>query len=94
MSVGELITLVPQIDWRRYLSIVLARSINFSEPVIIFALQYIQDLVILLSKTQPRYILYLLYLATFFFYIKCGKNSSVNCNGIVILMFEINVNII
>nr|XP_012234649.1 PREDICTED: endothelin-converting enzyme 1 isoform X1 [Linepithema humile] len=54
MNVGELITLVPQIDWHRYLSIVLARTINVSEPVIIFALQYIQDLVILLSKTQPR----------------------------------------
>lgn len=65
MNVGELITLVPQINWRRYLSIVLARSINFSEPIIIFALQYIQDLVILLSKTQPRYIFYLLYLIFF-----------------------------
>ncbi|XP_011629585.1 neprilysin-4-like isoform X2 [Pogonomyrmex barbatus] len=54
MSIGELRTLVPQIDWRRYLSIVLARPINFSEPVVVFALQYIQDLVVLLSKTQPR----------------------------------------
>ncbi|XP_032663309.1 neprilysin-4-like isoform X7 [Odontomachus brunneus] len=54
MSIGELRTLVPQIDWRRYLSIVLARPVNFSEPVVIFALQYIQDLVVLLSKTQPR----------------------------------------
>jgi len=54
MSIGELRTLVPQIDWRRYLSIVLARPIHFSEPVVVFALQYIQDLVVLLSKTQPR----------------------------------------
>ncbi|XP_011880629.1 PREDICTED: endothelin-converting enzyme 1 [Vollenhovia emeryi] len=54
MSIGELRALVPQIDWRRYLSIVLARPIHFSEPVVVFALQYIQDLVLLLSKTQPR----------------------------------------
>ncbi|XP_019700652.1 neprilysin-4 isoform X3 [Harpegnathos saltator] len=54
MSIGELRTLVPQIDWRRYLSIVLARSVNYSEPVVVFALQYIQDLVVLLSKTRPR----------------------------------------
>ncbi|XP_020279873.1 endothelin-converting enzyme 1-like isoform X3 [Pseudomyrmex gracilis] len=54
MSVGELKALVPQINWRRYLTIVLARPVNFSEPVVIFALQYIQDLVVLLSKTQPR----------------------------------------
>ncbi|XP_071557180.1 neprilysin-4 isoform X1 [Temnothorax nylanderi] len=54
MSIGELRALVPQIDWRRYLSIVLARPIHFSEPVVVFALQYIQDLVVLLSKTQPR----------------------------------------
>ncbi|KAH0949954.1 hypothetical protein HN011_007844 [Eciton burchellii] len=54
MSVGELKTLVPQIDWRRYLCIVLARSVNFSEPVVVFALQYMQDLVVLLAKTRPR----------------------------------------
>ncbi|XP_026830535.1 neprilysin-4 isoform X2 [Ooceraea biroi] len=54
MSVGELRTLVPQVDWRRYLSIVQARPVNFSEPVVVFALQYIQNLVVLLSKTQPR----------------------------------------
>lgn len=57
MSVDELRVLVPQIDWRRYLSIVLARPIQFSEPVVVFALQYIQDLVVLLSKAQPRCIL-------------------------------------
>ncbi|XP_014473238.1 PREDICTED: endothelin-converting enzyme 1-like isoform X4 [Dinoponera quadriceps] len=54
MSIGELRMLVPQIDWRRYLSIVLARPVNLSEPVVVFALQYIQDLVVLLSKTRPR----------------------------------------
>ncbi|XP_046737494.1 neprilysin-4-like isoform X3 [Diprion similis] len=54
MSIGELRTVIPQIDWHRYLSIVLARPANISEPVVVFALQYIQDLVNLLSKTPSR----------------------------------------
>ncbi|KAK1121028.1 hypothetical protein K0M31_010810 [Melipona bicolor] len=54
MSIGELRTLVPQINWHRYLTIVLARPTNVSEPVVVYALQYIQDLVNLLSKTSPR----------------------------------------
>ncbi|KOC65561.1 Endothelin-converting enzyme 1 [Habropoda laboriosa] len=54
MSIGELKTLVPQINWHRYLTIVLARPTNVSEPVVVYALQYIQDLVNLLSKTSPR----------------------------------------
>lgn len=61
MSVSELETLVPQIDWHRYLSIVLARPVvDSSETVVVFALQYIQDLIVLLSKTQPRYIVFIL----------------------------------
>ncbi|XP_020711089.2 neprilysin-4 isoform X2 [Athalia rosae] len=54
MSIGELRTVIPQIDWKRYLSIVLARPADISEPVVVFALQYIQDLVNLLSKTPAR----------------------------------------
>ncbi|KZC14076.1 Endothelin-converting enzyme 1 [Dufourea novaeangliae] len=54
MSIGELRTLVPQINWHRYLTIVLARPTNISEPVVVYALQYIQELVNLLSKTSPR----------------------------------------
>nr|XP_031844409.1 neprilysin-4-like isoform X1 [Nomia melanderi] len=54
MSIGELRSLVPQINWHRYLTIVLARPMNFSEPVVVYALQYIQDLVNLLSRTSPR----------------------------------------
>ncbi|XP_069703958.1 neprilysin-4-like [Periplaneta americana] len=54
MSVGELRQLIPQVDWYRYLTLVLARPVNVSEPVVVFALQYIQDLVTLLGKTQPR----------------------------------------
>jgi len=54
MSIGELRQLVPQIDWARYLSIVLARPVKISEPVVVFALNYIQDLVTLLGKTPSR----------------------------------------
>ena len=54
MSIGELRQLIPQIDWGRYLSLVLARPVSASEPVVVFALNYIQDLVILLRKTPAR----------------------------------------
>ncbi|XP_033330133.1 neprilysin-4 isoform X1 [Megalopta genalis] len=54
MSIGELRSLVPQINWHQYLTIVLARPMNATEPVVVYALQYIQDLVNLLSKTSPR----------------------------------------
>ncbi|XP_076179809.1 neprilysin-4 isoform X3 [Ptiloglossa arizonensis] len=54
MSIGKLRTLVPQINWHRYLTIVLARPTNISEPVVVYALQYVQDLVNLLAKTSPR----------------------------------------
>jgi hypothetical protein len=54
MSIGELRQLVPQVDWARYLSLVLARPVNISEPVVVFALNYIQNLVALLGKTPSR----------------------------------------
>jgi len=54
MSISELRQLVPQIDWVQYLNMVLARPVNASEPVVVFALNYIQDLVILLRKTPSR----------------------------------------
>ncbi|XP_012282531.1 neprilysin-4 [Orussus abietinus] len=54
MTIGELRAFVPQIDWHRYFKIVLARPVNVSESVVVFALQYVQDLVNLLSRTPPR----------------------------------------
>lgn len=47
--------IIPQIDWHKYLSIVLTRPAQMSEPVVIFALQYMQNLIHLLSKTTSRY---------------------------------------
>jgi hypothetical protein len=54
MSIRELRKLVPQIDWVRYLGLVLAHPVGMSEPVVVFALKYIQDLVTLLDKTPSR----------------------------------------
>ncbi|KAL1123143.1 hypothetical protein AAG570_002230 [Ranatra chinensis] len=54
MTVGELSATVPQVDWQRYLTIVLRRKCRLSEEVVIFALRYVEDLVSLLARTEPR----------------------------------------
>lgn len=54
MTVGELRAYIPQIDWQLYLSIVTEKEISFSEPVVIFATRYMQDLVQLLGDTPSR----------------------------------------
>ncbi|XP_008215920.1 neprilysin-4 isoform X1 [Nasonia vitripennis] len=54
MTLRELRQMIPLIDWHRYLSIVLARRVDLSEPVVVFATKYFQDLVQLLSHTSPR----------------------------------------
>lgn len=54
MTVGALRAYIPQVDWQRYLSLVLDRDCNHSEPVVIFATRYVQDLVTLLGRTPPR----------------------------------------
>ncbi|XP_026469709.1 neprilysin-4-like [Ctenocephalides felis] len=54
LSIGRLKQLVPQIDWIRYLNIVLERPINPNETVVMFALGYMQDLVRLLARSDAR----------------------------------------
>lgn len=54
MSIEILHQIIPQIDWRRYLTIVLERPINSTETVVIFAINYMQELVNLLSHTEPK----------------------------------------
>ncbi|XP_014272262.1 neprilysin-4 isoform X3 [Halyomorpha halys] len=54
MTVGELRNYVPQIDWTRYLTVVLNRPVNISENVVVFALRYLEDLVSLLGRTPSR----------------------------------------
>lgn len=54
LTVSELHTSIPQINWMRYLSIVQERPVNSSEVVIMFAMNYMKNLVILLSKNEPK----------------------------------------
>ncbi|KAJ9601452.1 hypothetical protein L9F63_000369, partial [Diploptera punctata] len=54
LTVGVLKQYIPQVDWVQYLSIIFYRPVNLSEPIVVFALNYIQDLVSLIGQTQPR----------------------------------------
>lgn len=66
MTVGELKAYIPQIDWQRYLSTVLDRPCNVTENLVLFALRYIEDLVPLLAKTEPRYLFHSIVLDSLF----------------------------
>ncbi|KAJ8683045.1 hypothetical protein QAD02_018837 [Eretmocerus hayati] len=54
MQLHELITLIPQIDWQRYLTIVLNRPVSHKEPVVVFATRYLQNMVDLVNRTPRR----------------------------------------
>ncbi|CAO1428955.1 unnamed protein product [Diamesa tonsa] len=54
MSIEELYDEVPQIDWQRYLSIVQEREVDPMENVIMFAMNYMRDLVTLMSNSKPE----------------------------------------
>ncbi|KAJ1528614.1 hypothetical protein ONE63_007013 [Megalurothrips usitatus] len=54
LSLRELCDTVPGVDWRRYLAVVLGRSVPDEEPVVIFALRYMSDLVGLVEKVPKR----------------------------------------
>lgn len=54
MSVDELYQQVPEIEWQRYLEIVLERPVKRTESVVMFAMKFMQDLVLLLKQTEPR----------------------------------------
>lgn len=56
MSLGVLQIMVPQIDWQRYLSIVVGKSVGLSEPIVCICLPYLHNLVELLAVTPPRYV--------------------------------------
>lgn len=56
MTILELSETVPEINWIKYLTIVLNREVDPQEPVVMFALRYVQDLVKLLCQTEPRVI--------------------------------------
>ncbi|XP_050345849.1 neprilysin-4-like isoform X3 [Nymphalis io] len=53
MTLAKLEGLVPQVDWRRYLCIVMNRTVQSQETVVLFALTYVRHLVQLIEKTEP-----------------------------------------
>lgn len=54
MTVNELHRQIPEINWTLYLEIVLQREVNKTEKVVMFALNFMQDLVKLINKTEQR----------------------------------------
>lgn len=54
MDISELKARIPEVDWQRYLKIVLERDVELDESVVVFAFNYIQNLVTLLSETPSR----------------------------------------
>ncbi|XP_045772204.1 neprilysin-4-like isoform X2 [Maniola jurtina] len=52
MSLTKLEGLVPQIHWRRYLCIVMNRTVHSQETVVLFALNYVRHLVQLIEETD------------------------------------------
>ncbi|XP_036345485.1 neprilysin-4-like, partial [Rhagoletis pomonella] len=53
MTLNQLHQAVPEINWLRYLSILQDRNVRDSEEVVIYALDYMNDLVRLLHTTNP-----------------------------------------
>lgn len=56
MTVRELSNKVPQINWKTYLSIVQNRTVEKSETLVIFAIDYMAKLVDLIEKTESEVI--------------------------------------
>ncbi|XP_075148601.1 M13 family metallopeptidase neprilysin 4 isoform X2 [Haematobia irritans] len=54
MTLSKLREDIPQIDWIRYLSIIQERSVQDSEEVVIYATQYMHELVYLLNESEPE----------------------------------------
>ncbi|CAH2234796.1 jg13219 [Pararge aegeria aegeria] len=52
MTLAKMEGLVPQIHWRRYLCIVMNRTVEAQETVVLFALNYVRHLVQLIKKTD------------------------------------------
>lgn len=54
MTVESLYENVPDIDWQRYLEVVLQEEIDRNETVVMFALDFMKDLIHLLNHTHPK----------------------------------------
>ncbi|XP_028169765.1 neprilysin-4-like [Ostrinia furnacalis] len=53
MPLHKLEELVPEVRWRRYLCIVMNRTVHSNETVVLFALSYVRHLVQLIEHTDP-----------------------------------------
>ncbi|XP_022831252.1 endothelin-converting enzyme homolog [Spodoptera litura] len=53
MPLRKLEELVPQVRWRRYLCVVMNRTVDPNETVVLFALCYVRHLVKLIKETEP-----------------------------------------
>ncbi|XP_037944702.1 neprilysin-4 isoform X2 [Teleopsis dalmanni] len=54
MTLKQLHEIVPEINWVRYLTILQERNVQDSEQIVVYAMDYMQELVSLLATTQPR----------------------------------------
>lgn len=54
MDLHALHEVIPEIDWLQYLSMVQGRQVNGNETVVMYAMQYMKDLVLLLKRTNSR----------------------------------------
>ncbi|XP_065371462.1 neprilysin-4 [Calliphora vicina] len=54
MTISELHNRIPEIDWSRYLTILQQRPIEPSEEIVIYATDYMEELVNLLSDTDSK----------------------------------------
>lgn len=54
MTIEELHNEIPEIDWKRYLTILYERPVQSSEVIVIFSVNYMHGLVKLLAKTEKR----------------------------------------
>ncbi|KPU80086.1 uncharacterized protein Dana_GF18324, isoform D [Drosophila ananassae] len=54
MTLDQLQSLVPEIEWRAYLQSLQDREVSGSEEVVIYAVEYMSKLVTLIQETEPR----------------------------------------
>ncbi|XP_018322563.1 neprilysin-4 isoform X2 [Agrilus planipennis] len=54
LTIGELHAYIPQINWMKYFKIVSGGHIEPTQPLVCYSIKYLQNLVILLSKTPRR----------------------------------------
>ncbi|KAI8436146.1 hypothetical protein MSG28_004235 [Choristoneura fumiferana] len=53
MTLQKMMHLVPEVNWRRYLCVVMNRTVDLNETVVLFALNYVRHLVKLIDETDP-----------------------------------------